>query len=90
MKTQNKEIKINEIVIGIGKKEIRLSPDEAKQLAEQLNKLFLSKVVHEHHHDWPLWDRYTYKTRPILGDWNFVTTSDETTAYLNIKDNTAV
>ena len=49
---KEQEIKISEITISIGRKEIHLTPDEAKRLHEALSEMFKEKVIHEHHYDW--------------------------------------
>ena len=53
---ESEEVKINNIVLNVGKKEIVLSVDQAKKLKGLLEDLFgkevIKEVKHEHHYDW--------------------------------------
>jgi hypothetical protein len=54
----DKQIEISSIKITIGKKEIELSPEDAKKLHQALNDMFGKKEIitqHEYYRYWPYW-----------------------------------
>jgi len=67
-KTETSEIK--EIVLQIGRKEIRLTPDECKKLKETLSELFGKEVIREvhetHHYHNNIHDRWYYYPAPAV------------------------
>ena len=62
-KKQEQEIAVKEIVITIGRKEVRLAPAEAEKLLTALQELLGKKVVHVHDNHW-YWQPYYY-TVPV-------------------------
>lgn len=61
----DKQIEISSIKITIGKKEIDLSPEDAKKLHQALNDMFGEKKTEVvHHYDyyryWPIYSTPTY------------------------------
>lgn len=66
MAKESESVEIKTINIKFGGKEIECTPTEARKLLKALAELFgeeITKVIHEHHHDW---FRYyqPYYTRP--------------------------
>ena len=50
---------IKKIVLNLGKKQVELTPGQAKKLKEALDEMFGEKVVKEiHHHDYWRWRPY--------------------------------
>lgn len=52
------DVKIDKIILKLGKREIALGMEEARDLFNALEKLFGSKVIHVQHDNW-YW-RYPY------------------------------
>jgi len=77
---------IKEIVLTIGKKEIRLTTEECKKLKGILEELFgigvIKEVVHEHHHYHPYqptW--YDYPSVPIWTNPIYCTSGGNSIGY---------
>ena len=84
---------IKKIVLDLGKKEITLTPEQAKKLKEALDEMFGKEVVREIHHDhytypwgyW-LWDstKVTYGNPEIHGT-TFQTSYDSNSSAMTLK-----
>lgn len=72
METKQEEVKINNIVLNVGKKEIVLTVEQAKKLKSLLEDLFgkeiIKEVKHEHHYDWWYRPYYVEKKWPSFND----------------------
>ena len=74
------DVKINNIVLNIGKKEISLTVEQAKKLKSMLNDLFgkeiIKEVKHEHHYDWWYKPYFVQQNYPKWND-NIVYCADQ-------------
>lgn len=53
------KIKIEKLILTIGKQEVPLTLDEARQLREEMNRLFDEKVIVKEREVWPYLFPYT-------------------------------
>ena len=67
---------IKKIVLDLGKKEITLTPEQAKKLKNALDEMFGNKVVEHHYHDhWDWWPiPPIYVSSPSLPSYPYYTT----------------
>ena len=80
---------IKEIVLTIGKREIRLTPEECKKLKATLEEIFGKEIVqvekhvhHDHYHDrWYYYPSYVYPTPVYPTPTIYCTASGSNIAY---------
>jgi hypothetical protein len=92
MDTKEQPVAVKKVVIQLGKKELVLGIEEAKQLQTALNDMF-GKVVteeHHHHHDkwWPYyWDFYKPYWQTSQGN-GYKYIPNDNTIYCSVNCNT--
>lgn len=87
------KVEIKEIVLNIGKKEIKLTPDECKKLKTLLDEIYgkeiIKEIIKEEHHHWNhnylTWYYYPSLTCPTVSPV-YCTTS--TGGYINCSGTT--